>query len=173
MRIEKTFLVREVSNRVKNSSYWYLVDFRRVTVAEIAQLRADLSKEGAYFHVVKNAILRKVGEDLKWPSFVQWLEGQTAIVYGGDNPSGVIKLLLKFAEDKEKLNAKGGFWEGQLYDVMALEALSKLPDLTTLRAMFLSLLLTPYRQCLYVMQGIPQSFLTLLEAYEKRSCVTK
>ena len=97
MRVEKTFLVQEVSNKVKDSSYLYLVDFDRVSVVETAQLRADLLKENAHFHVVKNTILRKVGETLNWPSLSQWLAGQTAIVYGGNNPSGIAKILFNFA----------------------------------------------------------------------------
>ncbi len=166
MRVEKTFLVQEVSNKVKDSSYLYLVDFDRVSVVETAQLRADLLKENAHFHVVKNTILRKVGETLNWPSLSQWLAGQTAIVYGGNNPSGIAKILFNFAKEKEKLQAKGGLLDGQVYDAVALESLSKLPDLPTLRATFLSLLLTPYRQCLYVMQAVPQGLLNVLKAYE-------
>ena len=168
MRVEKKFLVQEVNNWVKDTNYLYLVDFNRVTVSETAQLRSDLAKEGASFHVVKNSILRKVGNDLGWPEMTPWLEGQTAIVFGGENPSGVAKLLLAFAKDKEKLPTKGGFLDNKLYDVAALEALSKLPDLPTLRATLLSLLLTPYKQCLYVMQGVPQSFLNVLKAYEDK-----
>ena len=60
--------------------------------------------------------------------------------------------------------AKGGLMDGQLYDTAALEELSKLPDLPTLRAIFLSLLLTPYRRCLYVLQGVPQALLNVLQA---------
>jgi len=167
MRIEKTFLLNEISTKVKNSEFLYLVDFSRVTVAEIADLRKSLLQEGAQFHVVQNTLLKKVGEGLTLPSFTEWLVGQTAIVFGGTNPSGVAKILLKFAKDKDKLATKGGVMRGQLYDVAAIEALSKLPDLPTLRATLLSLLLTPYRQCLYVMQGVPQSLLNVLQAYQK------
>ena len=164
MRIEKTFLLNEISDTVKDSSYLYLVDFNRVTVDEIAGLRKDLRDHGAQFHVVQNTLLRKVAEGLAWPSFAQWLHGQTGIVFGGDDPTGVAKLLVRFAKDKGKLPAKGGLMDGQLYNTVALEALSKLPDLPTLRATLLSLLLTPYRHCLYVLQGVPQALLNVLQA---------
>lgn len=169
MRIEKTFLLNEISAKVKDSSFLYLVDFSRVTVDEISELRKSLAQEGAQFHVVQNTIIRKVAETLSWPAFTQWLTGQTAIVFGGNNPSGVAKVLIQFAKDKEKLPAKGGLLDGQLYDVAALEALSKLPDLPTLRATLLSLLLTPYRQFLYVMQGVPQSLLNVLQAHQDKN----
>lgn len=169
MRIEKTFLLNEISAKVKDSNFLYLVDFSRVTVDEISELRKSLAQEGAQFHVVQNTIIRKVAEALSWPAFTQWLTGQTAIVFGGNNPSGVAKVLIQFAKDKEKLPTKGGLLDGQLYDVAALEALSKLPDLPTLRATLLSLLLTPYRQILYVMQGVPQSLLNVLQAHQEKN----
>ena len=164
MRIEKTFLLNEISDSVKSSEYVYLVDFGGVKVDEISELRKGLREHGAQFHVVQNTLLRKVGEGLSWPSFTQWLHGQTGIVFGGDDPTGVAKLLVQFAKDKGKLPAKGGLMDGQLYDTAALEELSKLPDLPTLRATFLSLLLTPYRRCLYVLQGVPQALLNVLQA---------
>ena len=169
MRIEKTFLLNEISTKVQDSTFLYLVDFSRVTVSEIAELRKSLSSEGAQFHVVQNTLIRKVAESLSWPSFTQWLTGQTGIVFGGNNPTGVAKILLNFAKDKEKLAAKGGLMDGKLCDVAQLEALSKLPDLPTLRATLLSLMLTPYRQFLYVMQGVPQSLLNVLNAKQKES----
>ena len=131
-------------------------------------MRKSLSAEGAQFHVVQNTLIRKVAESLSWPAFTQWLTGQTAIVFGGNNPTGVAKILLQFAKDKEKLAAKGGIMDGKLCDVAQMEALSKLPDLPTLRATLLSLMLTPYRQFLYVAQGVPQALLNVLKAKESK-----
>ena len=168
MRIEKTFLLNEISAKVQDTTFLYLVDFSRVTVSEIAELRKSLSAEGAQFHVVQNTLIRKVAESLSWPAFTQWLTGQTAIIFGGDNPTGVAKIVLQFAKDKEKLAAKGGFVDGKLCDTAQMEALSKLPDLPTLRATLLSLILTPYRQFLYVAQGVPQSLLNVLKAKEDK-----
>lgn len=169
MRIEKTFLLNEVSAKVKDSTFLYLVDFSRVTVSEIAELRKSLSAEGAQFHVVQNTLIRKIGEALSWPSFTQWLNGQTGVVFGGDNPSGVAKILLQFAKDKEKLATKGGIMDGELCEFDQIKALSTLPDLPTLRATLLSLMLTPYRQVLYVMQGVPQSLLNVLQAQQEKN----
>ena len=71
MRIEKTFLLNEISAKVQDTTFLYLVDFSRVTVSEIAELRKSLSAEGAQFHVVQNTLIRKVAESLSWPSFTR------------------------------------------------------------------------------------------------------
>ena len=115
MRIEKTFLLNEISDSVKDSEYVYLVDFGGVKVDEISELRKGLREHGAQFHVVQNTLLRKVGEGLSWPSFTQWLHGQTGIVFGGDNPTGVAKILVQFAKDKGVLDAIAGKITAELY----------------------------------------------------------
>ena len=168
MRIEKTYLVQEVAEKLKTTPYIYLVNFSKLTVSETAELRRILKTDGACFHVVKNAFLRKIGTDLEWPSLDACLQGQTAIVFGGSNPSGVIKNLLAFSKEKEKLTNKGGIVDGKFLTVANLTELSKLPDLPTLRAMLLSLFLTPAKQSLYVMQAVPQGVVNILKAYENK-----
>ncbi|MEM1223785.1 MAG: 50S ribosomal protein L10, partial [Verrucomicrobiota bacterium] len=54
MRPEKQYLVEEVSTHLDKSNYVYLTNYERITVDEIAELRASLSEHNAEFHVVKN-----------------------------------------------------------------------------------------------------------------------
>ena len=168
MRIEKKCLLSELSDKIKVSAFLYMVDFSHTKADEVADVRKQLAALGAQFHVVKNTLMQKIGAELSWPSFPHLLKGQTGIVFGGDNPTGVAKCLVRFAKEKEKFSPKGGMLDGQLYDVVALESLSELPDLPTLRATLLSLLHAPYRQCLCAMQGVPQSLLNVLQGYCKR-----
>lgn len=168
MRIEKTYLVQEVAEKLKTTSYIYLVNFSKLTVSETADLRKNLKADGACFHVVKNSFLRKIGTDLEWPSLDSCLQGQTAIVFGGANPTGVMKSLAAFSKEKEKLASKGGVLDGKFLNVADLVELSKLPDLSTLRATLLSLFLTPAKQSLYVMQAVPQGVLNVLTARENK-----
>ena len=55
MRPEKQYLVEEVNNHLNKSDYVYLTNYERITVDEIAELRAQLSEHEAEFHVVKTA----------------------------------------------------------------------------------------------------------------------
>lgn len=165
MRPEKTLLLNEITDNVKSSSFLYLVDFNRLTVKETAELRGALSQEGAQFHVIQNTFLKKLGEVLEWPAMdAQWLKGQTGVVFGGENPSGVAKVLVQFAKDREKLATKGGLVDGKLYDVNAIKVLSNLPDLPTLRTMLLSLFVTSQHKFLYVSQGAQRGLLNALKA---------
>ena len=56
MRPEKEYLVEEVNTHLDKSDYVYLANYERITVEEIAELRASLSEHDAEFHVIKNSI---------------------------------------------------------------------------------------------------------------------
>lgn len=143
MRSEKKFLVDEVAQHLAKSNYLVLADFTRVTVVDAAAIRAQLREFNAEYHVVKNSILNIAAKGAQLPDLGEYLSGHTAIVTGGDNPSGVAKVLFKFFKDKARLEIKAGVVEGELLNKDALEELSKLPSLAEARALFLSLITTP------------------------------
>jgi len=68
------------------------------------------------------------------------LVGQTAVVVGGKNPSGVAKVLKKFIEEKQKLEVKVGVLDKKVFSAADLSKLADLPSLDALRAQFLGLL---------------------------------
>ena len=102
MRAEKQYLVNEVSNHLGKSDFVFLTNFERITVAESRELRSRLSERGAEFHVVKNSVLNVAARDRNLPGLDTWLAGPTAIVVGGQDPSGVAQTLRKFFREKKK-----------------------------------------------------------------------
>lgn len=164
MRPEKQYLVDEVSGYLAKSEYVFLTDFNRLSVAETAELRGQLAAQDAEFHVVKNSILHTAAKSRELPSLEDALEGPTAIVVGGPNPSEVAKVLMKFFKDKEKVEVKKGVLGEQTLTKEEVEELSKLPSLDELRAKLLSLLNTPATQTVRVLIAGPQGLLNVLQA---------
>ena len=133
-------MIDEVSGHLKKSDYVILANFTKLTVGETAELRGQLAKENAEFHVVKNSSLRVAAKALGLPDIDSALVGQTAIVVGGNNSAGVAKVLKKFFTDKQKLEVKVGVIEKKLISAADLSAIADLPPFDALRAQFLSLL---------------------------------
>lgn len=164
MRPEKKFLVEEVNNHLEKSDYMFLANYERATVVDIAELRDELSKEEAEFHVVKNNILKVAARERGFPELDDHLSGQNAIVIGGRNPSGVAKIITKFFDKTEKMEVKVGVLSNQKIDQGGVKALSKLPSLEALRAQLLGLLSQPAQQMVFVLNAVPQSMLNVLQA---------
>lgn len=168
MRPEKKYLLEEVGGHLSKSDFVFLADYNTVNVEEVGELREKLADESAEFHVVKNSILNLVARERKLPDLKEWLAGQTAIVVGGDNPSGVAKVLRKFSEDKKKLGLKVGVLGDRVLSKDEIIELSKLPSLEALKAQLLGLFQTPARNLLMVCNGVPTGLLNVLKAKEEQ-----
>ncbi len=165
MRPEKELLVRDVDRHLDKSDYVFLTNYERITVEETESLRASLAAENAEFHVVKNSILNLALRRREKPDLQEHLNGPTAIIVGGENPSGVAKVLKKFFKDKEKVEMKVGILNDQAVSNEDLLELADLPGLDELRAKFLSLLNTPSQRFVTVVNAVPQSVVNVLKAY--------
>jgi large subunit ribosomal protein L10 len=154
MRSEKKYLITEVEGHLKKSDYVYLANYEKVTVENVALLRKKLAAEGAEFHVVKNSSLRVAAKGLAMPELDQWLRGQTAIVVGGKNPTGVAKVLKDFFKETQKVEIKGGVFEAKAVDAKVVGQLADVPPMNVLKSQFLGLLKIK-----------PQQLAALIQAY--------
>jgi large subunit ribosomal protein L10 len=167
MRPEKNYLLREVEQHLGKSSYVFVTDFSRLTVAETADLRGALRPLGAEFHVVKNTLLRVAMAQRELPEMDETLKGPTAMVTGGKNVSEVAKALVQFAKAKDKIAVKGGILDGRLMSSADVNFLSTLPSMEVMRGQFLGLLNAPAQQFVRVLQAVPESVLNVLQAHVK------
>jgi large subunit ribosomal protein L10 len=133
MRAEKNYLIAEVEAHLKKSDYVILANYTKVTVADVAELRAQLAKENAEFHVVKNSSLRVAAKALGLPDIESALVGPTAVIVGGENSAGVAKILKKFFESKQKLEIKVGVMEQKILTAEYLSQIADLPSFEALR----------------------------------------
>lgn len=164
MRPEKKYLVEEVERHLQKSDHVFLADFTRLSVEETADLRGRLAPESAEFHVVKNSILSVAAKARGLPDLDAALDGPTAIVVGGANPSEVAKILFKFFKEKEKVEVKLGVMSDRTMTREEVEQLSKLPGMPELRAQLLCLFNTPATQMARIVQAVPQGLLNVLQA---------
>ena len=164
MRAEKQYLVTEVETHLKKSDYVILTNFTGVTVSDVADLRAELRKENAEFHVVKNSSLRVAAKAMGLPEFEDSLTGPTAIVVGGANSPGVAKIVTDFFKSKQKVEVKAAVLSQKLLTSDDVKALAALPSLDVLRAQLLGLLSQPGTMLVRVLNAIPQSFVNVLQA---------
>ncbi len=164
MRAEKQFLVDEVNQHLDKSEYVFLTDFSRLNIEDTAELRGLLAEKEAEFHVVKNNIFKVASRERNLPVDEEVLNGQTAIVVGGPNPSEVAKVLFKFFKDKEKVEVKTGVLGDKSLSRDEVEALSKLPSLEALRSQLLGLFSQPGTSMVRVLIAGPQDFVNVLQA---------
>ena len=140
MRAEKKYLIDEVTTHLKKSEYVIVANYDKMSVEDIAKLRAKLTPEKAEFHVVKNSSFRVAAKAFGLPDMESSLTGPTAIVVGGKNPYGIAKIVKKFFTDTQKLEVKTGVIDKKAFNAKEMSQLAELPSFEALRSQLLGLL---------------------------------
>ena len=164
MRAAKQYLVDEVTNHLSKSDYVFLANYDRITVGEVSDLRDRLSAEQAEFHVVKNSVLKVAVKSRGLPDVDSFLSGPTAIVVGGQNPSGVAKIVQKFFDEKNRPVVKVGILGDRAIDAAKVKQLAELPSLEVLQAQLLGLFSQPAQSLVRVLNAVPSGVVNVLQA---------
>ena len=116
VRADKAAAVTEVRERLSASTATVLTEYRGLTVAELARLRAELRKNDAEYKIVKNTLTRIAARDAGFDVPGDLLTGPTAVTYCAGDPVAVAKVLRAFSRDNPELVVKGSIMDGKLLD---------------------------------------------------------
>ena len=164
MRPEKAYLIEEAKNHLSKSEYFFLTDFNGIDSQETSELRSKLAERGAEFHVVKNSSIRLAARPDLIKDLDSHLKGHTAVVVGGDDASGVAKVLSEYFKSNEKVSVKAGALGDRHLTADEIKQLATLPGLEQLRAQLLSLFNTPASSLVTVLSAPARGMVTVLKA---------
>jgi large subunit ribosomal protein L10 len=143
-RSEKEAVVADLGERLKVAKVALLAQYRGLSVEQTNQFRRELRVVHGECRVSKNTLAKRAFEGTAYQASERWLEGQTALVLGYEDPIAVAKVLARWAETEgEKFAIKGGIFEGTALEPKAVVELSKTPSKEVLRAQLLGLLQAP------------------------------
>jgi large subunit ribosomal protein L10 len=108
-REQKSQVVAAVAERLERTEAVVATDFRGLTVAELADLRARLREAEAEMTVVKNTLSRRAVDQVGRDALRPYLEGPTGLVWVNGDPARAAKALSEFAkEHQEVFSIRGG-----------------------------------------------------------------
>ena len=151
-REEKAVAVATLHERFKQATVTLLATSNGLSVAKMQELRRALKQAGGEYKVAKNTFARRALKETAYAKLEGLLEGPTGLVFGYADPVAVTKVLVKFAEDNEKLSIKAGVLSERVLEPAAVTALAKLPSRDVLMAQLLGLLQAPASQLLRTIQ---------------------
>ncbi len=147
-RAQKEEQVEDLRQRLERASSVLAVDYRGLTVDEMSDLRGKLRASGegqVEYRVAKNTLLRLAVRETASAGLERFLSGPTAVAITFDEAASLAKTLVDFAKGNEKLEIKGGVVDGEVIDLVGIEALSRLPGKHELRGMLAGTLQAPMR----------------------------
>jgi large subunit ribosomal protein L10 len=139
----KIFNVQNLTQKLKDAQALVLADYRGLTVAQMADLRARIKKAGGEFEVVKNRLLGRAAKEAKVEITDKALEGPTAALWTWEEKIEPIKALHQFAEEFGLPKIKFGIFGQEITPLERIKQLATLPSSEELKAKLVGTLKSP------------------------------
>lgn len=147
-REEKATTVAALHERFKKATVALLATSQGLNVKKVQELRRALKQAGGEYKVAKNTFARRAMKDTAYARLHDLMEGPTGLVLGYKDPVAVTKVLVRFAEENEKLAIKAAVLDEKVLEPAAVGELAKLPGKEVLLGMLLRTMQAPAVQLL-------------------------
>ena len=151
----KKAVVEEIKEKIRASKSVVLVQYDRLTVAEVTDLRNRFRNASSEYKVYKNTLVRKAFDELGVNDFDNDLNGATAFVFCPDETSGC-SILAKAVKDAPALEAKI-VPKSAYVDKAGIKKLASIPSREVLIAKMLGCLQAPIANLAYVLGAIAKN----------------
>lgn len=129
----KLELVADLKERLERKPNFILTSYSGLTVHEIESFRGKIRNTDSEAKVIKNNLfLRALQESGNHKEnqidFGDGYQGPMVAIFSGDNLPEVAKVCKEFSKEKEQLQVKFGFFDGQILDEKDVKDIAGLPS---------------------------------------------
>ncbi len=125
----KREIVAELKELLSDAQLTFVIDYKGLSVAEIADLRNRLRDKGGVCKITKNTLMRIAVEgDENWQPMQEFLKDSSAFLVVKEDVSGAVKAYKEFQKASKKTELRGGVMEGKALTKDQIEALGDLPS---------------------------------------------
>ena len=142
-RDQKAAVVDEVAAQITDSEAIFAVDYRGISVQQVAELRQKLSEADATLRVVKNTLTELAADKAGAESLKELLEGPTAFTFVKGDAALAAKAIATFRKEHEVPAFKGGTMDGAVVSIDEIEAIAKLPARDVLNGQLVGIMASP------------------------------
>jgi large subunit ribosomal protein L10 len=142
-RDQKAMAIAEIASHIDESDAIFAVDYRGITVAQVAELRAKLRESDATFKVVKNSLTERAADQVGADTLKAFLHGPTALTFVRGDVASAAKAVADYGRATQLLPFKGGLMGGAELDVEQIRSLSRLPSREVLYGQLVGVVASP------------------------------
>ena len=142
-RDQKAVAIEQIAAHIDESHAIFAVDYRGISVPQVAELRAKLRDADATFTVVKNSLTERAADQAGAATLKDYLAGPTALTFVRGDVATAAKAIADYARATQLLPFKGGLMDGATLDVDQLRSLSRLPSRDVLYGQLVGVVASP------------------------------
>ena len=143
-REEKAAVIDQIADELGSSEAIFALDYRGITVAQIAELREKLRATDTKLRVAKNSLSERAADQAGVADIKPMLVGPTALALVKGDAAAAAKVLSDTARAlRGPLEFKGGIMSGSVLSGADVEAIAKLPSRDVLNAQLVGTIAAP------------------------------
>src|ERR1017187_9442397 len=124
-RDQKAVAIAEIATHIDESHAIFAVDYRGISVPQIAELRGKLRDADATFKVVKNSLTERAADQAGAETLKEYLTGPTALTFVRGDVATAAKAIADYGRATQLLPFKGGLMDGAALDAGQIRSLSR------------------------------------------------
>jgi large subunit ribosomal protein L10 len=142
-REQKAAAIAEIATNIDESQAIFAVDYRGITVTQVAELRGKLRDVDASFRVVKNSLTERAADQMGAAELKAYLQGPTALTFVRGDAALAAKAIADYARATQLLPFKGGLMDGAALEPGQIQAISRLPSREVLYGQLVGIVAAP------------------------------
>jgi large subunit ribosomal protein L10 len=142
-REQKAATIEALAAEIDGADAVFAVDYRGISVAQVAELRTKLREADARFQIVKNSLTERAADQVGAESLKALLSGPTALTFVRGDAAMAAKAIADQARATQLLPFKGGLMNGDVLDADQIRAISRLPSREALYGQLVGMVASP------------------------------
>jgi large subunit ribosomal protein L10 len=142
-REQKAATIAALTEQIEQAEAIFAVDYRGISVPQVAELRSRLKESDATFRVVKNSLTQLAAERAGATGLADFLEGPTALAFVRGDSALAAKAIADYARMTQLLPFKGGVMGSEALVADQVREISRLPSRDVLHAQLVGLVASP------------------------------
>jgi large subunit ribosomal protein L10 len=142
-REQKAATIEALAAEIDGADAVFAVDYRGISVSQVAELRTKLRDADATFRVVKNSLTERAADQVGAESLKALLSGPTALTFVRGDAATAAKAIADQARATQLLPFKGGLMDGDVLDAEQIRAISRLPSREALYGQLVGIVASP------------------------------
>ncbi|MHB1570727.1 MAG: 50S ribosomal protein L10, partial [Solirubrobacteraceae bacterium] len=142
-RDQKAAVVDKIAGELAGAEAVFAVDYRGISVDQVAELRSRLREADARFRVVKNSLSERAADVAGMEALKPMLVGPTALTFVNGDAALAAKVLNELARRLNLLEFKGGLMNGSALSADDVRSIARLPAREVLNAQLVGTIAAP------------------------------
>ncbi|MDP8253136.1 MAG: 50S ribosomal protein L10 [Candidatus Kaelpia aquatica] len=164
----RQLMMDDYKGKMEDSEYVFFTNFKGISADGMRDVRSQLRKHSAGVVVVNNSLFKRTLRDLKMDMFLEYVDGEVAVIYGKDEPIAITKLIQDLKKKNESFSVKAGYLEDRLLNSEEVKELASIPSREILYGQVVNLMKSPLNGLVFALKSNIQSLINVIKGIKEK-----